>query len=172
MDGQELAGRQQLDRFCSDDFDARIFPLGPAQTVRDLIRRTPEFRAAKQALDAGLITERVVRDFTSDLMREFVAGRKFRFETALAALAALCESHFAPFAEELLVDLAALKLREIGHAIRVARECLQNRIKLPKTRSKTYTVSRARWRARSVFRQVDSTWKPKPPIQVQTYAIA
>lgn len=64
MDGQDLAGRQQLEQFCANDFDARISPMGSAQTVRDLIRRSPEFRNAKQALDAGLITERVVRDFT------------------------------------------------------------------------------------------------------------
>lgn len=105
-------------------------------------------------------------------MRNFVAGRKFRFETALAALAALCESHFAPFAEELLIDLAALKLREIGHAIRVARACLQNRTKLPKTGSKTYIVSSGRWRARADFGEVDSSWNAKPPIQVQAYALA
>ena len=172
MDGQELAGRKQLNRFCSDEFDQRIIPMGSAEMVRALIRGTPEFKEAKNALDAGLITERAVRNFTSDLIRKFVPGRKFRYETALAAVAVLCETHFAPFAEEFLLDLAALKLPEIGHAIRVARACLQRRVRLPKTRSKTYVVCRTGWRTQAKLRLVAEAWKPRAPMQVQAYALA
>jgi hypothetical protein len=172
MDRQELAGRQQLDRFLTDEFDAQIAPMGSPEAIRILIRKTDEFRAAKRAMDAGLITERAVRDFTSELMLRFVAGRKFRYETTLAALAALCEAYFAPFAEELLIDLAALKLPEIGHAIRVARACLQHRMKQPRMRGRTFVVCKTYWVTRPDMGQVTAAPRLRTKIQVQTYAVA
>lgn len=171
MDRQELTARDHLRQFLSPDFDAQIVPMGSAESVRELIRSTAEYRSAKRALDSGAITERVLREFVSDLMGGFEAGKKFQFETALAALATVCESHFVPFAEELLIDLAALKLAEIGHAIRVARACLQHRIRLPRTRSKTYVVSRAAWNSQANFGQAVSVPKRRTPTKEQAYAI-
>ena len=171
MDGQALDGRSALESLASEEFDFKIAPMNSAAYVRTSIRRTPEYQAAKRALDAGLLTESLVRNFVTRLMRDFVPGQRFQHETALAALAVLCESHFARFAEELLFDLAALKSPEVAHATRVARECLQNRVRLPKTKAKKFLVAQTSVYSIVQMSQAAQMWKLTQPIAAMLYAI-
>jgi hypothetical protein len=172
MDRPALNARLALGDLASDAFDQKIAPMSSAAYTRTLIRQTSEFAEAKRALDAGLITESMIRSFVAKLMREFTPGCRFRYETTFAALAVLCEAHFARFAEELLFDLAALKAPEINHAIRVARECLQNRVHLPKTKAKVFSVAPRAIRSVTQMRQATAMWKCLKPTNPFTYAVA
>jgi hypothetical protein len=101
--------------------------------------------AARESLNAGLITDHLLSGCVSDMMRDFVPGKRFAHDVALAAIAVLMESDFSPFADEYLYKLAKLDAPELNLAIRVARECLQHRVRLPKTMIKTFRIQSVPW---------------------------
>ena len=119
----------------SEELDLDIPPTSSPRIFRDLLHARPQVQLVKGELANGQLSEQTVRQFINDLMQLFVRGKRFEYETALAATAVVFEDYFSPYAEEFLTELAALRLSEIALATQVARLCLYERV----TKSKCLT---------------------------------
>ncbi len=88
-----------------------------------------------------MITERDIRRFTEELMRDFERGVKFPHELALAALAIAMENRRTDFVEEYLLDLARLNIAEMSLAPGVARDSMRHWRQVPRTRVKRVSTA-------------------------------
>ena len=120
--------RRFLDELTSDSFVLPLLLLSTPGALRRQLLRSNEVRKVHEAIRQGAITEETLREFVSSLLVTFHVGERFEHELTLAALAVLLENRPTKFAEEFLLDLAKLKLAEMPLCIRVARECLKQRI--------------------------------------------
>lgn len=121
----------------SDEFAISAEAIATPEALRRHLLRSQEVRDIREALRQGAITETSIRTFVSSLMREFIAGKHFPHEMALAALAVALERRPTDFAEEFLLNLAKLKLAEMPMCIRVARICVKQRTSLTRTIGKS-----------------------------------
>lgn len=126
----------------SEEFDLQIGPTQNASLVRTQLRSNPVVRALGDDLRSGILTEQVIRGFIAELTQQFVRGQRFPGDTSLAALAVILESHHSNLADELLIDLARLKLPEMNLPARIARECLRHRTTATRTMRKTFQIGR------------------------------
>jgi len=118
---------QVLEQLKSEEFALSIGFLSTPCALRRFLHRSEEVAATRRALREGAIADDTIREFVSLLMRDLRYGERFPHELPLAALAVALELRPTDFAEELLRDLSALRLAEMGLCIRVARECLSHR---------------------------------------------
>ena len=132
-----------LERLKSDAFAAEAVFLSTPGALRRVLVGTSEVRAVKQALRQGAITEDSLRRFVADLMTDLRRGERFPHEMALAAVAVVLEMRPTDFADEFLHDLSALRLSEMSLCIRVARECLQHRLRLARINGKKFDLGPA-----------------------------
>jgi hypothetical protein len=116
-----------LEQLTKDDFHISIGFIHAPASVRRALLRSNDVRWVAMALRYGLITEEMIREFTSRVMGEFAKGQRLPNDLALAALAVVLERRPTSFAEEYLLDLARLNLAEMVVSIAIARECLSNR---------------------------------------------
>lgn len=107
--------------------DSIGFTLPPVPMCR-VLQRSAEVRRLKMALRIGQITDREIREFVGQLLRQYLSGQAFRHDFALAALAVALEHWDHRLAKEYLLDLARLERGEFAVSFRVARECLNRRV--------------------------------------------
>jgi hypothetical protein len=131
-----------LSDLTSDDFVVAAGMFAAPNALRRFLLRRPEIADIRNGLRDGAITEATIRDFVATLMKDFQPGKRFENELALAALAVALEKRPTDFAEEFLLDLAKLKLAEIPLCIRVARECLKQRIFVSQNIYRVFSVLR------------------------------
>jgi hypothetical protein len=129
-----------LDRLSSEEFALAAGFLSTPSALRHFLRRTKEVGEIGLALKQGAITDDTLREFVSRLMQDFQRGERFMHQLVLAALAVAVERRPTEFAEEFLHDLARLQVAEMTMAIRVARECLRNRMSLAAATAKTRSL--------------------------------
>jgi hypothetical protein len=126
-----------LERLQSDDFQVPILFAPTPLAVYKMLLREPLVLELRRDLAQGAITDSVVREFVVYLMKDLHRGQRFPHDVVLAAIAVAMESRATEFAEQYLTDLAKLRTAEMALSIRVARECLKNRVG---TRSKVTTL--------------------------------
>jgi len=130
-----------LDRIASINFISSVgFDL-PAEAMRLVLQRTPEFQAFQQALESGQMSDVDLERFVTQLMEQFTRGEKFRFDVTLAFLAVALERVGSTFAEMLLPELGRLRVSELPLSTRVARVCLQYRRLLPTSRETQFGIA-------------------------------
>jgi hypothetical protein len=122
-----------LEKLTSEEFISPIAYVGTPIALYRVLRRSPEILALEQALLTGELSPDNIKDFASSLANEIKKGESFKYDITLAALGVVLERNSSDFAEEYLSDLAKLNLLEIPMSIRVARECIKNRVHLAKT---------------------------------------
>ena len=122
-----------LEKLTSEEFISPIAYIGTPTALYRVLRRSPDVLALEQALLTGELSLDNIKDFASSLANEIKKGESFKYDITLAAIGVVLEQNPSDFAEEYLSDLAKLKLLEIPMSIRVARECLKNRVNLAKT---------------------------------------
>jgi hypothetical protein len=130
--------RRLLEELISDSFVLSLGFLSTAAALRRQLLRTKEVREIREAFRQGAITEEAIREFVSRLLAGFRVGSRFENEMALSALAVVLERRATDFAEEFLLDLAKLKLAEMPLCIRVARECLKDRVTITQNRARVF----------------------------------
>jgi hypothetical protein len=59
----------------------------PAQAMRRVLLNTPQYHAFRNKYVEGEITDRLVTEFISELMDDFVKNQPFRYDATLAFLA-------------------------------------------------------------------------------------
>jgi hypothetical protein len=157
--------RKLLDELISESFVVSVGFLSTPGTLRRFLLRSREVREIREALLQGAIDDETIRKFVSGLLAGFRVGARFEHEIALAALAVVLERRATDFADEFLLDLAKLKLAEMPLCIRVARECLKEKV----TRSQNKTRVFPSWTlaSRFSFRQV-KLLKLGSPDSIQT----
>jgi hypothetical protein len=139
-----------LNSLISDDFFASFAGISMPASLLRAFNRSEYVKDVKRRLISGEITEAMIKAFVDEKIKELKAGEYFRFDPSMAALAAALRHRKTHFAEEYLTDLANLKLAEMPMSIRVARECLKERMNLERER-----LNRARTR-------VFHWWQGKP----------
>jgi len=120
-----------LEQLASERLQLMTACLSTASALRDGLARTTEVLAVREAMEAGTLTEEMVRAFVSSLMGDLKKDESFAHDGELSALAVVLEPLDLPLAEEFLQSLARLQLAEMGMSIRVARECLKHRLHQP-----------------------------------------
>jgi hypothetical protein len=144
-----------LNQLTSDLFNLSAGFLSTPTATHRYLARCAEVRELREGLRQGAITEETIREFVSSLMSSFHVGQRFEHEMALAALAVALERRPTDFAEEFLLDLAKLKLAEMSLCIRVARECLKQRMTMTQNTGKFFRP----WpQNRTRFSQVAPSW--------------
>ena len=147
--------RTLLDQLTSDSFVLSAGIIATPEALRHFLLRSKEVRQVRDALRQGAITEETIREFVSSLMKDFRVEKRFEHELSLAALAVVLERWATNFAEEFLLDLAKLKLAEMPLGIRVARECIKQRLTMPQNTGKNFRP----WpQIRTRFSQVNPSW--------------
>jgi hypothetical protein len=129
-----------LDPLTSEGFALSVGFVSTPSSLRQILRRSKEVGQINSALKQEAIADDTLREFVSRLMQDFRRGERFRHQLALAALTVAVERRTTGFAEEFLHDLARLQIAEMSLAIRVARECLEHRVSVPATTTKTRTL--------------------------------
>ena len=129
-----------LERLKSDEFAAEALFLSTASALRRFLAGRDVVAAIREALRQGAITDDTLRGFVSVLMRDLRYGERFPHELPLAAVAVALELRSTDFAEEFLYDLAALRLSEMSLCIRVARECVRQRMLISRNTAKHFDV--------------------------------
>jgi len=103
--------QKHLASLCSRDFVSRVGFVSTPESLRALIRSTPESRALAKDLRTGQLTEDGLSAFLNPLLAGIRKGERFHYEEVLASIAVLLESHPAQFAEEFIKDLEVVKGR-------------------------------------------------------------
>lgn len=116
-----------LDALKSEQFEVEIGQFMPAAALRKKLVSLAEVRQLVAMLGAGSLSDQSIRQFVSNLMRDYRPGQRFDYDAALAAIAVALERRASDFAEEYLCDLARLSNADMPISIRVARECLRYR---------------------------------------------
>ncbi len=117
----------RLEALLSDNFADLLSALSTTQSVHDVLGRSSEVRAIKDALATGELTTGQVRDFVQQLVADFRPGTRFHGDLVLAALATAFETVNDEIAETYLQRLAALDISELPVSRRVARLVLTER---------------------------------------------
>ncbi|MEQ8790359.1 MAG: hypothetical protein RIC55_28955 [Pirellulaceae bacterium] len=148
-----------MDTLVSDEFALRFAFVSNPRAVHRALQRSEEVGRLRSAISQGEVTECSIRTFIAELLRALEYGTRFPNEYALAALAVALETRLTPFAEEFVTDLARLDLAETPIAIRVARETVRRRLRLPINKTKQFTLSNGDrgagdWREARVVRRV------------------
>jgi hypothetical protein len=121
----------------SDDFQSRYWYIGTPTALHRALRRAPEVLAIQNALRTGEVTEEEVQQFSSRLLEDVRKGQLCPHDLTFAALATALEGHTSEFADQYVSSLADLELVELKMSIRVARQCLADRMKSTKTTQST-----------------------------------
>lgn len=117
-----------LESLKSDEFAISVAFLDTPAVLRKALLRTREVWAVREALRQEAITDDTIRRFVNGLLRDLHRGERFAHELAISALAVVLETWSTKFADEFLRDLAKLRLAEMSSCVRVACECLKNRV--------------------------------------------
>jgi hypothetical protein len=117
-----------LERLKSEDFALTVGFLVPSPALGGKLRATREVQEVIAALAEGRLTDEEVRAFVSMLLADLRQGERFAHDLALAALAVALEGRTTALAQEYLQELADLERAEMSTSIRVARECLRQRV--------------------------------------------
>jgi len=149
-----------LSHLTTDSFVLAAGFLSTPAAIHRHLALSAEVHEIRKGLRQGAITEETIREFVSSLMSLFHVGQRFEHEMALAALAVALERRPTDFAEEFLFDLAKLKLAEMPLCIRVARECLQQRMTMMQNTSKVFYP----WKlsSRLSLQQIEPSWLGSP----------
>ena len=124
-------------RLMADDFTDSIGVVLPTVPLRQVLQRSNDVRRLLAAVRFRQVTATDVREFVSQLLKDFRSGEVFQHDIVLAALAVVMEHWNEPFAAEYLVDLARIKHPEFRASSRMARECLKARKAFPTTQVRT-----------------------------------
>jgi hypothetical protein len=114
----------------SNDFHARAGFVATPTALHRLLRKSREVQAIRKGLETGELGEQMIHKYVDSLMNDLRPGQPFQHDLAISALAVALEKRGTEFAEEFLQDLARLKAAEMSMSIRVARECLKDRVTL------------------------------------------
>lgn len=125
-----------LENLKSDEFACRFSFISNPRAVHRALQRSEDVKKLRSALGSGEVTERSLREFCADLLRDLKYGSRFPHEFAIAAMAVAIENWPTPFADEFITDLGKLELRELPIAIRVAREARREFLRLPGNKTK------------------------------------
>lgn len=131
----------QLSILISLEFEAKVVASTPS-VLRSLLARTPEVRDLRRAYDAGEITSKQIQDTVASLLRKHSSKEIFPHQTALAAIAVLCENRFTPFAREYLRDLARLTTTRFWIAGPVGRICVARQRQFAQTNARKFPIAR------------------------------
>ena len=148
---------EQLKCLASLEYEVKCSPASTAAVLRAQVSRTDEYKALREMLRNGTLTEQTVEAFVSQLMMDFEIGVQFPYRATLATLIVLFENIPSDFAERLLRDFARLKLSEIRLVIDVAKESLQRKNRQVKTERRVFTAGPAPFRPLSTWTQDDSS---------------
>ncbi len=132
-----------LQQLTSDDFAVSAGCLSTPGSLRSFLHRSKEVAALKEALSQWAITDSTLRRFVSSLLRELRCGERFPHQLAIAAIAVALETRPTSFADEFLHDLSRLGLAEMSLCIRVARECLMQRVNVAQNKTRVLRLSDA-----------------------------
>ncbi len=124
-----------------NEFSESLGFVLPPRAMRIALQRSRTVQQIAKAVRRGEISEQNIRAFVHLLTSEYQEGKGLPGDLAFAALAVALEQVPTDYAEELLCDLARLRLVEMMTSIRVARECLKNRYLLPKNEVRTAKYS-------------------------------
>lgn len=116
-----------LDQLASVEFEVEVGPLLPSPLLRRRLRAMDAVRSVVEEMRKQVVTDDDIGAFARGLLANFVAGRRFDHDLALAALAVVLEDRPTPFASGFLDRLASLQLTEVATATRIARECSKHR---------------------------------------------
>jgi hypothetical protein len=122
-----MTSRQVLERLCSPEFLFQFAAASTPQAIRDIIRRSDEFRLLREKYESGTIPDTGLKNWVNELLLTFWIGEVFENEIALCAVAVLLESYSTDFAEEYLSSLSKLQAPELSLAMGVANRCLRIR---------------------------------------------
>jgi len=130
-----------LQQLTSDDFVVSAGSLSTPSSLRRFLQRSPEVAAIKEGLRQEAITENTLRNFVSSLLQDLRRGERFPHQLAVAAIAVALEDRATEFADGFLHDLSRLELAEMSACIRVARDCLKDRVRVTHTRSRSFCLA-------------------------------
>jgi hypothetical protein len=130
-----MMAHRVLDRLLSVPFQASMTFAPTPTALHRMLERSPEVRKIQRGLQRGEITEATIEQFVASLMKGLKQGERFQDEVPLAALAVALQSRSSPFADSFLHQLAGLKLAEMSTCVRVARECLDQRVHVAKSKA-------------------------------------
>jgi hypothetical protein len=116
-----------LDLLLAEDLLANACAFSSAPALRLFFTQRPEVAQVAEAVRNGMVAEEEIRDFVTQLLGDLATGVHFRHDLTLAALAVALEECQTPFVEELLRELADLRLSEMPLSPRVAQEVLEQR---------------------------------------------
>jgi len=131
-----------LDRLTSEAFMLSAGFLSTPAGVRRFLHRTRETREIREALRQGAIAEHTIERFVSSLLEDLHPGESFPHQLALSALAVVMETWPTEFAERFLLDLSRLRSAEMSLCIRVARECLKQRVSITQRTVRVFDLRR------------------------------
>jgi hypothetical protein len=120
-----------LETIRGDDFDLSMAFYSTPRAMRRRLLETGEIGQIKSAIRSGSLTESTVRAFVDCLLMSLKKGERFRYETALSALAVVLEDRYTPFADEYLKSLASLSVAEMVLSSSVAKLSLEQRAATP-----------------------------------------
>jgi hypothetical protein len=153
-----------LEHLTSDDF---VFSLGFLHTPANVRRRlldSPEVKELSTSLRYGGVTEQMISEFVSSIIKDFKVGQRFAGDLALAAIAVVLEHRPTDFAQEYLHDLARIRVPfpELSISIRIARECVKNRCEVPKHQAKSFNYPGPATRRDSLTVAAKCPWGKNP----------
>jgi len=111
----------------SDEFLARTLAISASNGLEHYLRSQPEVRTVGEAFARETGGEEQVRGYIRNLLSRFRPGKRFAYDTALAALIVSMENVPSAYISELIDELANLDVAEIPHAPRIARTVRNNR---------------------------------------------
>jgi hypothetical protein len=143
-EGSEMSSHV-LDALVSEDFLVSLGTVSSAEGLRRHLQQSNYVKALGKALTSGEVSEERLRQFTSDLMRQFKVGEQFVYDPVLAALAVALQNRYTPFSDEYLLDVARIgQIVELPFSPRVARLCrMEWGARRPWIKQKTKTFSEA-----------------------------
>lgn len=126
----------------SPEFEAKIVASTPS-VLRLLLARTTEVQELRKAFDAGEISSEQIQKYVEGLLRKHASREVFPHQTALAAIAVVFETRFAPLARDYLRDLARLTAARYWIAGRVGQICTQRQSQCAQTSARKFPIARA-----------------------------
>lgn len=129
-----------LDVLIDSDFESKFVASTPS-ALKIMLSRSSEVEGLRNDYDSGTITSSDIRLFVDNLLRNNANFNTFPYQTALSAIAVMMEQRFSYFAEEYLLQLSSLVSSRFWMAARVARICVESRLRFAKNHDKSFILT-------------------------------
>jgi hypothetical protein len=114
----------------SDDIAQVVLTVATPNALCSILRPRRDVEAVRQHLLDSMDARREIEEFVRERLVDLKPKIYFPHEPAFCALAVALETLSMPAAEDLLSELAALRIAEMPMSSRVAALCLRHRRKL------------------------------------------